>query len=175
MTTVRRYPTRFRRSLDVHQRQHYRLLVTERNAEARRIVLEALRKAYAESTPQDGVTIVLDEERALTDPLSGQRIGLGLAGEVDYLATKGRTRGVTLVRETQGPRWVLGNFYDGSEFVYISRMMDTRTQRRLAEIGGDTDQIRDVVKTLQRHEFVCVSEGGDRMEIVQVEAPRGAI
>lgn len=118
---------------------------------------------------QEGhITLVFDEIRALTDKTPN----LGLAAQIDGLWMRGRSREVTIIAETQAPRWVPAAFYEQARHLYIGALLDTRAQQRLAEIGGDTDAIQDAVETLALYEFLYIGplqEDGTRiMEIVKV-------
>lgn len=98
----------------------------------------------------EGVTYYIDETRVLADKLS-------MRDHLETLWIAARSRKITLVAATQAPRYVPAEFYDQAKFVAIGNVRDRRALRRLAEIGGDTDMLMDVVPRLDWHEFLIVS------------------
>jgi hypothetical protein len=110
-----------------------------------------------------------NEIRALTDKTPG----LGLVNSIDALWLRGRTRELTIIAETQAPRFVPSSFYEQAQHIYIGSLLDRRAQQRLEEIGGNSDEIQDTVSELRRWEFLYVGplqEDGKRiMQIVKVD------
>jgi hypothetical protein len=162
--SVRKLPMRLGRALSVQQQHHYRIVVPDNRALGRAVVEPALNGAYREG---DWV-VNLDEVRAITDPRDP---GLGLAPLVERMWIRGRSRRITLIAQTQGPRWVPSSMYDQAQFVYLSRLLDTRARKRIREIGGDTDRIVAAMDSLQKHEFVFLTQDGERCEIVRAPYP----
>lgn len=116
------------------------------------------------------MTLHFNEIRAITD----KRPGLGLLNNVDALWLRGRSRELTIIAETQAPRFVPSSFYEQARHLYIGSLLDRRAQQRLEEIGGNSDEIEDVVSELKLYEYLYIgplTEDGKRiMEIVKVEA-----
>lgn len=94
-------------------------------------------------------TVYVDETRLMSDPKM-----LGMSGWLDALWISGRSRGITLVAGTQGPRWVPTSFYDQPRWLAIGQFRDKGTLRRIAEIGGDTSMLMDEVPRLGWHDFL---------------------
>lgn len=157
---VRKFPKRLARSLSVSKDEHYQLVLPIDRAQARSIAHAGLIAAYNEG---DWV-IVADETRALTDPRAP---GLGLAPDLEMLWMRGRSRRITLLAGTQGPRWVPASMYDQPTYVYVSRLLDTRARKRIREIGGDTDRILACMNALAKYEFIFLTQDGEHCEIVK--------
>lgn len=147
----------------------YRLVVPEEaTREANRYhVYSALKTCKAEKH----WVIICDEMRALTDH---EPNGLNLAGAIDSVYLRGGYKQVTIIGSTQGPRWVPSTFYEQAHHLYIGQMQDVNAQRRLSEIGGDTQQLVSIVAKLNKREFLYLGplpeSGGRIMEIVKVDA-----
>lgn len=116
------------------------------------------------------MTLYFDEVRALTDKTPG----LGLVSQIDAIWLRGRSREITVIAGTQAPRFVPSSFYEQARHLYIGSLLDRRAQRRLEEIGGDSDAIQDTVSTLALYEYLYIGplkEDGKRvMQIVKVPA-----
>lgn len=156
--------------------EHYRLLVpgwpwSQRDAtsaeHAQQVVLEALEKCYKTATPGDGWVIVIDETRTLTD---SRAPSLGLAPALRYLWRMGRYRHVTIIALTQIPLGVPGEMYDQPTFHYFGFDSDGRRIDRFAEMGGTLPRamMREVLPTLDEHEFLFLGNRGRHASIVQV-------
>jgi hypothetical protein len=161
---VQKLPGRFVRHR-VHEGQRYRLLVpeaVEALGEAKGRVLEALRTCRRER----GWVVHLNEVRALTD---AKAPGLGLAPNVEQLWLRGRPH-ITVIGETQRPAWVPGSMYDQPSHVYLGGIVDERSRKRIAEIGGDTDNLIRIVRQLREHEFLYFRRLGGLMQIVTAPA-----
>jgi hypothetical protein len=148
-----------------HDSQRYRIVVpysVDQIPKAAATVREALRTARRET----GWILHFNEARALTDPKAP---GLGLSGQLQAYWRMGRPH-VTIIAETQAPRWVPTDMYDQSSHVYIGGNLDERARRRLGEIGGDTDNIWRTVSLLGEHEFLYVRSLDGLMQIVKAPA-----
>jgi hypothetical protein len=102
-------------------------------------------------------TLYLDETRVLSDKLR-------MRSNLETLWIMGRSSGLTVIASTQAPRFVPTEYYDQPRWHFIGPFRDRRTLDRMAEIGGDTDMIRDVIPDLEwsdrRREFLVL--GPDR-------------
>lgn len=161
--TVRKFPTRLERKLRDSDREYqrcYRYLATDAAATA-----GVVEKCYNEGN----WTLIFDEERALTD----RPPSLGLSGLVEKMRLRGRGR-VSVVAGTQAPRYVVSSFYDQASHLYLARLEDARTRKRLQEIGGNFDVIDPIVSNLGRYEYLYIGplteRGTRRMEITKVGA-----
>lgn len=159
--TVRKFPTRLERKLRDSDRDYsrcYRYLATD--SAATQAMIE---KCYAEGN----WTLIFDEERALTD----RPPSLGLSGVVEKMRLRGRGR-VSVIAGTQAPRYVVSSFYDQASHLYLARLEDARTRKRLEEIGGNFDVIEPIVSSIGRYEYLYIGplteRGTRRMEIVKV-------
>lgn len=150
---------------DRYEDQRYRLVLPRGVANLvrnRATALKALRTARNER----GWVIHLNEVRALSDRKSPC---LDIQPDLDELYLRGRPH-VTLIGETQRGAHAPGSMYDQPSHVYIGKFTDLRMRRRLAEIGGDTDNIIRAVGMLQEHEFLYVRTADDLMQIVKAPA-----
>jgi hypothetical protein len=158
---IRRLPTRIERNWrdTAPYARHYVFRANDSVETAK-----LLEKCYAEG----GWTIVLDEERAITD----RHPSLGLNAQIEKYRLRGRGR-VCLIAGTQAPRWVASSFYEQAHHLYIARIEDKRARRRLQEIGGNSEVIDSVVANLGRYEYLYIGplqEDGRRiMEVTKVD------
>jgi len=157
---VRGLPPRLLR--DRYEEQVWRVMLPRGVANLgrnRAACLKALRTARNER----GWVIHLNEVRALSDSKSPC---LDILPDLEELWMRGRPH-VTLIAETQRGAFAPGSMYDQSSHVYVGKFTDLRMRRRLAEIGGDTDNLIRVVGQLQEHEFAYVRTVDDVMQIVR--------
>lgn len=144
-------------------REHwYRLVVSHNVKEGR----EQVRKALADMYKEGDWTIVLDETRNLTDP---REPNLNLQPQVEALWLRGRSRGISVIAATQGPRWVPRSFFDQAQFHFIGVVEDADSQKRLLEIGGMERYHFPAIKGLPLHHFVYTdrqSEDGKRFRAI---------
>jgi hypothetical protein len=148
----------------LYEDQRFRLVVPEAIEmikDAREWVVGALRTARSEK----GWIVHLNEVRALSDP---KPPGLDLAPRLEQLWLRGRPH-ITVIAETQRGAWVPGSMYDQPSHIYIGGFTDGRMKDRLAEIGGDTDNVIRAIGQLQEHEFLYVNRRGT-MQIVKAPA-----
>ena len=130
--------------------------------EERKRVFSAMRSAFKE---RDWV-LVFPEIATLTEPLGDW--GLGLRGPVNILFRKARRRRLTVIAETQAPRWVPRAFYDQPWALYMGKIGDHQARIRFREIGGNSKLLEQSLDTLDKHEFVFAAEAGDIMQRIQV-------
>lgn len=117
-------------------------------------------------------TVYIDELRLFSD-----RKYYDLGEDLDRLWLFGRSRGLTLIAGTQAPRFVPAAFYEQPRHFLISYVRDLRALKRLEEIGGDTDAIRQTVPDLEPFEFLYVGPEGmarSRLELSAVRARKQA-
>lgn len=160
--TVRKFPTQFERRLRDSDREYsrcYRFMATDPVSTA-----TLVEKCYNEGN----WTIIFDEERAIADTPPE---GLGLKGVIEKIRLRGRGR-VSAISGTQAPRFVGSSFYDQASHLYLARLEDARTRKRLQEIGGNSKVIDYIVSRLGRYEYLYIGplteRGVRRMEIVKV-------
>lgn len=161
---VKELPSKFTRDLikrkkDVKPRElWYRLLVHEDFKTAAEQVKTALATVWDEGK----WFVVIDECRALTD---SSVPGLGLRPQIEQMWLRGRSREICVIAMTQSPRWVPNSFYTQPSYVWIGRLNDEDSQKRLREIGGLDKAQLAAVKSIKKREFLLVAEGGDYMAI----------
>jgi hypothetical protein len=151
---ITRAPTRFDLWRHGDERGGWRFRVNPSLDAARRVFDESIRLAWRDSRRLlkergEGVTFYVDETRLLSDKLR-------MRDHLETLWIGARSRGISLVAATQAPRYVPSEFYDQPTYVMIGNLRDRVAQRRLAEIGGDTDMIKEVVPSLRWHEFLVI-------------------
>jgi hypothetical protein len=163
---VKKLPARFTRrqfyGYDHDHGQRYRLVLPRHVPDlpaAQAVVKAALKTCRDEHR----WVIHLNEVRALTDP---QLPGLGLASWVANLWQRGRPH-VTIIGETQRPAWVPRDMFDNSAHFYVGGNLDTESRRRLAQIGGDQDNLMRALRFLGDHEFVYVRRRDGLMQMVR--------
>lgn len=130
--------------------------------EQRRIVLRALASLFKEGE----WTVIFDEIATLAENITNY--GLGLAGPLNSLWRMGRSRKISIVGNTQAPRWVPRAMYDQATYLYIGRIGDKQAKIRLREIGGDADTLFQALGNLAKHEFAFTGWAGDVLQRVQV-------
>jgi hypothetical protein len=134
--------------------------------QARRLGGEAVDRSYW----QGEWVLVIDEVRALSEH---KQPALGLDAVLENAWQRGRTQPLTIVAATQQPANVPSSFYDQPFGVFIGRMLDAGRFERLAEIGGNTAEIKATLPTLQQFEFLFIHRPTGEMCVVQAPpAPR---
>ena len=128
----------------------------------RQIVYRALRGAFREGN----WTIFIPELTMLTDSLAD--FGLGLKGVVNILLRRGRRRRVSVVSETQAPRWISRYALDQPIGVYVAQVGDWDSRIRLREIGGNSKALMAALGQLGEHEFVFSGKQGRVLQRVEV-------
>lgn len=163
---IAKLPSRFARTFhdsisNAKPREHwYRLVVNEDWGAARKQVAQALSQCYAE---KDWI-VVLDETRAFTDP---RPPGLNLSPLIEQLWLRGRSKRVSVIAATQGPRWVPRSFYEQAQFHWIGTVEDEDSQKRLREIGGmEREHLWDIKKLPKRHFVYTDRQEDDRFRAI---------
>lgn len=107
--------------------------------------------------------VYLDEAYYLSDDL-------GLKDLLTKFWQMGRSQNIVLVAGTQRPVAVPRPMFSECSWFIAFRTADEDELRRVSEIGGvDNRKLRDVMRTLQPHEFVCVQTRTSRMVRSKVE------
>lgn len=134
---------------------------------ARRIAGEAMDRAYQEGT----WVVVFDEVKGLA---GREEPHLNLPAPMVNMWERGRSQPVTVIAATQSPALAPTAMYDQPRHLYLGRIQDVARQERLAEIGGDTKLIRELLPTLEGREFLYIymgRESGDPDQMWVVTAP----
>lgn len=135
----------------------YRLLVPDNVQQARKIVYNSIQRCYEEGN----WIIYADELRHLT---AKQEPFLNLSPLIEHVYTKGRSRNVVLVAGSQEPKWLPSSFYSQASQVFIGRIRDEDTQKRLREIGGLTKGHLPIISSLMPREWLYVAPDKDMGE-----------
>ncbi len=169
---VRRFPSKawreyYRTRYGERYRPVFRLTVPEDLTlkailEQRKRIYNALRGAFREGN----WNIFVPELTMLTDSLADY--GLGLKGVVNILMRRGRRRRVSVISETQAPRWITRYALDQPIGVYVSQVGDWDARIRLREIGGNSKMLMAALGELGPHEFVFCGMQGRVLQRVQV-------
>lgn len=169
---VSRFPTRawrqfFKAKYGDRYRPIFRLTVPEDLTlkailGQRQRIYNALRGAFKEKD----WTIFIPELTMLTDSMADY--GLGLKGVVNILMRRGRRRRVSVVSETQAPRWITRYALDQPIGVYVAQVGDWDARIRLREIGGNSKALMAALGELGEHEFVFSGMQGRVLQRVQV-------
>ena len=133
-------------------RGHQRLTVSDMSMKSK----EKMHKYISKAVAQGNVAIYVDELRQVTE-----KKYFGLGPTMDYLWLFGAKKGVSVIGGTQAPRWIPSAFYDQSKLHFIFKTRDERSMKRLAEISGDVNTLRNVIPNLDRYEFAHVNLEGD--------------
>lgn len=131
---------------------HRRLTVTDMTTKSKEKVHKAIQKAVR----QGHIAIYADEVRQLAD-----KKYFGLGPTLDYLWLFTAKKGVSLIGGTQAPLFVPGAFYDQAKMHFLFHIRDEYRMKRLAEIGGDTKLLKQVIPQLERFEFAHVTMDGE--------------
>lgn len=125
----------------------------------RAVFLPVLRQLF-----KDGKrTIAIDEVADFEERL-------GLKSILNEFWKMGRAMQITLVAGTQRPRGVSRAMFSEPSWVFFFRTNDEDELRRVGEIGGtDSRLIRDVIRSLEPHEFLCVRTRTGEMARSRVE------
>jgi hypothetical protein len=93
--------------------------------------------------------VVVDEAFYMTDVL-------GLEHTMKQFWSQGRSNDLIVVAGTQRPRNVPREMFSECSWFFAFRTADEDELRRVGEIGGvDAKTLREVMRTLRPHEFVC--------------------
>lgn len=130
---------------------------------ARKIAGTAIDRAYADG----GWVLVIDEVRALAGK---DAPALALEAVLENSWQRGRDQPLTVIAGTQQPANAPSSMYDQAAHIYLGQTRDVGRHQRLSEIGGDTETIKAVLPTLERHEFLYVHRYTGRLEIVMAPA-----
>lgn len=131
---------------------HRRITVSNMSNDSKMAIWKAMERARK----QGNIAIYVDEVRQLA---SKEFFGLGDA--LNHIWFFGAKKGVSLIGGTQQPVFVPAPFYDQAKLHFLFHMRDIRRVKRLGEIGGDTEQLFQVIPTLKRHEFAFVDLDGN--------------
>jgi hypothetical protein len=129
-----------------------RLSIHDLSPESTLKIHKAMNRAYK----QGECVVFIDEIRHIVDPQF-----LGLKAAAESLLLFSRKRRNIVVGLTQAPRWIPSAFYDQSRMQFIFKIRDHRTMLRLAEIGGDTKRLKEIVPALEKYEFAYINTEGD--------------
>lgn len=143
------------------RRWWYRLVIPEDPKAGHEVLKTALQRVYSEGH----WIVVVDETRALTD---SQAPGYNVRTYLEQIWLRGRSRGVALVAMTQAPKWVPGTFYNAPSFLFISRVNDEDSQKRLREVGGIERAHLPVISNIPRRVWLFIAEGGDHKVLTKV-------
>lgn len=136
---------------------------TEGVRRARQEAGRCLDRAYREG----GWVIVLDEVRAFSDV---EPPALRLRPLLENNWQRGRSQPLTVIAATQQPANAPSSMYDQPRWVFLGRTLDQGRHERIGEIGGHTQEIQEILPTLQHQEFLCVDRREGDMWITRVEA-----
>jgi len=141
---------------DERPRQNwYRLVTYEDFEDAHCQVGEALERVFSEG---DWV-VVIDELRAIVDP---RPPGINLKPQWERFMLRGGSKGIAMVNLTQEPRWVPGSFYTQPSFVWLSRVEDEASQKRIAEIGSSRALLPHLSRIPKKEWLYMDNEESDR-------------
>jgi hypothetical protein len=109
----------------------------------------AFRPVLAELFEDGNRTVYIDEAAYFAQDL-------GLTDELRRLWQMGRSQNMIVVAGTQRPTGVPRPMFSEPSWFFAFRTADDDELRRVSEIGGvDTRTLREVMRTLRPHEFVC--------------------
>lgn len=95
-------------------------------------------------------TVYFDEAAYFTEDL-------GMTDDMRRLWQMGRSNDVIVMAGTQRPRGVPRPMFSECSWFFAFRTADEDELRRVGEIGGaDSTAIREIMRSLKPHEFVCV-------------------
>lgn len=92
--------------------------------------------------------------------------GLGMSGTMTELWSSGRSLKLTVISDTQRPRWVTVSMWSEPSWVMIYRPEHQEDLIHVAKLSGQGRTVLEAVNNLGEHEFVCVrrqrGKGGKR-------------
>lgn len=155
--------------------QRYRIVpphTVERTVQARELVMAALRTCWGECGGKPGQedfrgwVVHVNEAAALAGHTAPD---LNLEPWIKWLYQRGRPH-ITAIAETQRPAGVPRAVYEMASHVYLGGPVDDQAVKRMAEIGGDTDNIIRIVRYLREPQFLYFRRRGRLMQIVTAPA-----
>lgn len=105
--------------------------------------------ALDEILEEGGWTIYLDEAAYFVETL-------GMRAQLDEYWNTARSAGITVVSSSQGVSWVPRAALTEQQWLFIFHLTDEDVRRRAAEIAGDRDRFRPVLRELREREFLVV-------------------
>ena len=95
---------------------------------------------------------------------------LGLATDMKVLWQQGRSAGTSIVACSQRPAFIPLEMYSEASHVFIFRLRDQQSIKRLGEVGNvDPRQLAGVVESLDRWEFAYVDARSGNVAVSRVE------
>jgi len=130
------------------------------------VLRREMRKAILDGYRKGDVIIVADETHGLMNDLN-------LGRELTAVHSRGAGMGVGLWCMTQKPTHIGLWAYSQAEHLFLGYDPDKRARQRFSEIGGvDPELVEDVVKSLQKHEWLHIQRTGATMCIVSASLQR---
>lgn len=86
--------------------------------------------------------------------------GLGLSRYLEQYWTLARSNGVSLFAATQRPRRVSVSMWSEPYWLFLFRPEDLQDLKRVAELSGYHDLVREVVPELGDHDFLMLRRRG---------------
>lgn len=84
--------------------------------------------------------------------------GLGFGGLMTEFWTAARSNKLTMISDTQRPRWVTNSMWTEPTWIFIFRIRDRLDKKRLAELTSEDRAIWTYMPKLGDYEFMCVHE-----------------
>lgn len=92
--------------------------------------------------------------------------GLGMGGKMTEFWSAARSNNLSVISDTQRPRWVTVSMWSEPQWVFIFQPDDEDDLMRVAKMSGKKVAVLRAVPRLGEHEFLCVrrqrGEGGKR-------------
>lgn len=90
------------------------------------------------------------------DEVSDFHERMGLTNLLNEYWKMGRSNGLTFVAATQRPRGVPRAMFSEPSWLFFFRTPDEDELKRVSEIGGDTKLVKEIVRRLDPHQFLCI-------------------
>lgn len=82
--------------------------------------------------------------------------GLGLGGLMTEFWTAARSNKITMISDTQRPRWVTVSMWSEPTWVFIFKLKDDQDVRRVAQLSGQGRAVWAIMPQLGDFEFMCI-------------------
>lgn len=88
--------------------------------------------------------------------------GLGMEGTMTELWQSARSLKLTVISDTQRPRWVTRSMWTEPQWVFIYQLDDDEDLKTVAALSGFKIEVFNIVPKLGEHEFLCIRRQRDR-------------
>lgn len=91
--------------------------------------------------------------------------GLGFSGLMTEFWTAARSNKLSMISDTQRPRWVTVSMWTEPNWLFIFNLKDELDIKRVAQLSGEPRAVWQIVPRLGTYEFLCIRRQVDADEL----------